>query len=153
MADILALFPMGVKTMKGLKMMAEHLGGLDLPYALSGKTLASCRTTWKSLLQIYFTYNVIRFVTLAFLLWFSILSLFREWRLSPSWLHVFSKRNRLIINSSQVGLLIQETNLVSLKSDSHVPKKFISFAFLKTLKNEEKCLFFHLKSSFHSQDI
>ena len=38
MTDILALFPMGVKTMKGLKMMAEHLSGLHFPYAPSGKT-------------------------------------------------------------------------------------------------------------------
>ena len=41
----------------------------------------------------------------------------------------------------------------ALKSGSHLPKKIVLFASLKALKNHEKCLLFHLKSSFRSQDI
>ena len=40
-----------------------------------------------------------------------------------------------------------------LKSDSQLPKNFVLFASLKTLKNDEKCFLFGLNSSFCSQDI
>ena len=40
-----------------------------------------------------------------------------------------------------------------LKSDSHLPKNFVLFASIKTLKNDEECFLFHLKSSFLSSDI
>ena len=40
-----------------------------------------------------------------------------------------------------------------LKSDSQLPKNFVLFASLKTLKNDEKCFLFGLNSSFRSQDI
>ena len=42
--------------------------------------------------------------------------------------------------------------LEKLKSDSHLPKKFVLFASLKALKNDEKFSLFRLKSSFRSQD-
>ena len=38
-----------------------------------------------------------------------------------------------------------------LKSDSHLPKKYVLFASLKAL--DDKSFLFHLKSSFRSQDI
>ena len=41
-----------------------------------------------------------------------------------------------------------------LKSDSHLPKKFVLFASLKRpFKNDEKCFLFDLKSPFRSQNI
>ena len=40
-----------------------------------------------------------------------------------------------------------------LKSDSHLPKKTVLFAWLKALSNVEKKKLFQLKSSFRSQDI
>ena len=40
-----------------------------------------------------------------------------------------------------------------LKSDSQLPKNFVLFASLKTLKNDEKCFLFGLNSPFCSQDI
>ena len=40
-----------------------------------------------------------------------------------------------------------------LKSDSHLPKKFVLFASMKILKNYEKFFLFHLKSFFRFQDI
>ena len=43
--------------------------------------------------------------------------------------------------------------ITCLTSDSHLPKKFVLFAWLKVLKNDGKCLLFHLKNSFRSQDI
>ena len=44
--------------------------------------------------------------------------------------------------------------LESLRSDSHLPKKYISFAPIrKFFKNYEKCFLFRYKSSFRSQDI
>ena len=39
-----------------------------------------------------------------------------------------------------------------LKLDSHLPKIFYLLQWWP-FKNDEKCFFFHLKSSFHSQDI
>ena len=41
----------------------------------------------------------------------------------------------------------------NLKLDSHLPKKFVSFALLKAFKNDKKCFLFYLKSSFRSQNI
>ena len=42
----------------------------------------------------------------------------------------------------------------NFKSDSHLPKKILLICFNGSpLKNDEKCFLFHLKSSFHSQDI
>ena len=52
------------------------------------------------------------------------------------WLREFMKRNKLTLNS-----------------ESHLPKKFVLLAWLKALKNDEKCFLFPLKSSFRSQDI
>ena len=44
-------------------------------------------------------------------------------------------------------------DLKALKSDFHLPKIFLLFAWLKAFKNDGKCSSFHLKSSFRSQDI
>ena len=41
---------------------------------------------------------------------------------------------------------------VYLKSGSHLPKKLFYLFQRKSFKNDEKCLF-HLKNSFHSQNI
>ena len=46
------------------------------------------------------------------------------------------------------------SSAVCLKSDSHLPKKYLCYLFeWKPFKNDEKCFLFHLKSSFRSQDI
>ena len=45
------------------------------------------------------------------------------------------------------------TILSALKSDSHLPKIVLLFPLLKSLQNWWKMFLFHLKSSFHSQDI
>ena len=50
-------------------------------------------------------------------------------------------------------LTLHEKQSFPLKTDSHLPKKIVSFASLKALKNDEKCFLFHRKSSFRSQDI
>ena len=42
---------------------------------------------------------------------------------------------------------------VCLKSDSHLPKKFVLFADWKLFKNDEKCFLFHLESSSLFQGI
>ena len=41
----------------------------------------------------------------------------------------------------------------ALKSGFHLPKKFVFLLHLKPFQNDTKCLLFHLKSSFGSQDI
>ena len=38
--------------------------------------------------------------------------------------------------------------ILLLKSDSHFPKKFVSYASIKPFKDDEKCFLLHLKSSF-----
>ena len=43
--------------------------------------------------------------------------------------------------------------LFLLKSDSYLQKKFVLLLDWKSFKNDEKWFLFHLKSSFHSQDI
>ena len=42
---------------------------------------------------------------------------------------------------------------LSLKSNSHLPKNLCYLFHWKPFKNDETCFLFHLKSSFHSQDI
>ena len=42
---------------------------------------------------------------------------------------------------------------IQLKSDSHLPEKLGHFLNWKCFKNDEKRFLFHLKNSFHFQDI
>ena len=43
--------------------------------------------------------------------------------------------------------------LVFGKPDPHLPIKFVLFALMKAIKNDEKGFLFYLKTSFRSQDI
>ena len=40
-----------------------------------------------------------------------------------------------------------------LKSDCHLSKQNLLFTLMIALKNDEKCILFHYKSFFRSQDI
>ena len=61
-------------------------------------------------------------------------------------------------NVHEIQILLDRTSCIlkwarmSLKSDSHLPKK-IYLLNLKPFKNDEKCFLFHFKSSFHSYVI
>ena len=60
------------------------------------------------------------------------------------------KTLKIVVEGFQVTLW-NITIKITLKSGSHLPKEFVLFG--KPVKNDEKCFLFHLKSSFHSQDI
>ena len=40
-----------------------------------------------------------------------------------------------------------------LKSDCHLPNKLVLSTSIEAFKNDEKCILFHVKSSFRVQDI
>ena len=49
--------------------------------------------------------------------------------------------------------LVKNIQVLSLKSDSHLPKKMFYFRQRKPFKSDQKCFLFHLESSFCSQDV
>ena len=56
------------------------------------------------------------------------------------------------IQSSDITIKETSTGKL-LKSGSHFSKKIVLYFSLKPFKNDKKCFLFHLKNSFHSQDI
>ena len=84
-------------------------------------------------------------------------------RLSPAFIgHVICWSSIMFVDMCRCDTLIQcqcsqegEQSKIQfniLKSDFHLPKKFL-FTSIKALKNDKKCFLFYAKSSFRSWDI
>ena len=66
--------------------------------------------------------------------------------------YIVNGQNMPRINLLSTKLKVSGGNCC-LKLDTHLPNKFLLFASLKALKSYEKCVLFHFKSSFRSQNI